>query len=159
QDHSSQLCRSLWYSLPAPAPTRTSSSTSVTSRRISNSSVDDATLRCKPGSLPGLAATGRVCCLKCINPMSDWWNSLRRSEAKGGADDRAVQGDIVEEAAVVEIDGQVAVTGRQRDRLGDLVLQRAHHLPVDVGGGAEAADVALGLQREARAELEPAVDA
>jgi hypothetical protein len=36
-----------------------------------------------------------------------------------------VHGDIEEEAAIVVVDGKVAVAGLQRDRLGDLVLQRA----------------------------------
>src|SRR6185295_10994825 len=67
--------------------------------------------------------------------------------------------NIEQKPAILVVDGEVAIAGIQRDGIGDLILKRAQHLPVDVGDEPEAADVALGLERESAAQFDPAGDA
>src|SRR5262249_43469884 len=69
-----------------------------------------------------------------------------------GPDDGAVESDIVAEAAVAEVDGEIAVAGVQRKPIFGLVLQGAEQLPIDLGG--TGADIPLGLKRGTAAQHE-----
>src|SRR5262245_28631456 len=81
------------------------------------------------------------------------------SESDGGADRRAAELDVELEGFVLVIDLEVAIAGECRDRVVELVADAAEHVPGQVRGDAEAADLAHAGKKEAAAEVEARLDA
>src|SRR5579862_2946598 len=88
-----------------------------------------------------------------VNLVKLIWRRCARSEAEGGSDDGAVHVHIQPGTRETVVEVQAAKPTMQVDPGFERVVDRANHLPVEMGAKPEAADIAVGGRAEAVAEF------